>query len=133
MIKTEYLNINKSCSYFFIGYFIYFSNIIPFSGLPSKNSLSTPSSPCFYDCAHQHSHPLPPPHPGIPLHWAMEPSQDQKPLLPLMSNKAILCYKNSWSHGSLHVYPSSQLYDCPGAKYKYSILVLLMSLLAVRN
>jgi hypothetical protein len=30
--------------------------------------------------------------PGIPLHWGIEPPQDQRPLLPLMSYKAILCY-----------------------------------------
>jgi hypothetical protein len=34
----------------------------------------------------------------------MEPSQDQEPLLPLMSHKAILCYIYSWSHGSFCVY-----------------------------
>jgi hypothetical protein len=34
----------------------------------------------------------------------MEPSQDQGLLLPLMSKKAILCYKCGWSHGSLHVF-----------------------------
>ena len=49
-------------------------------------------------------HPLQPPRPGIPLHWGIKPSQDQAPLLPLMSNKAILCYLCGWSHGSLHVY-----------------------------
>jgi hypothetical protein len=30
--------------------------------------------------------------------------QDQGPLLPLMLNKAILCYICSWYHGSLHFY-----------------------------
>jgi hypothetical protein len=35
--------------------------------------------------------------PGIPLHWGTEPSQDQGPLLSLMSHKAILCYICSWS------------------------------------
>jgi hypothetical protein len=34
----------------------------------------------------------------------MESSQDQEPLLPLMSNKSILCYICSCSHESLHVY-----------------------------
>jgi hypothetical protein len=34
-------------------------------------------------------------------HWAL---RDQRPLLPLMIVKAILCYICSWSHGSLHVY-----------------------------
>jgi hypothetical protein len=41
--------------------------------------------------------------PSIPLHWGIEPSQDQGPLLPLMPHKAILCYMCSWSHGSLLV------------------------------
>ena len=41
---------------------------------------------------------------GIPLHWGIKPSQDQGPLLPLMSKKAILCYICSWSHASLHGY-----------------------------
>jgi hypothetical protein len=51
--------------------------------------------------------PLPPAHypwPLIPLHWGIEPSQDQGPFFPLMSDKAILCYICGWSHGSLHVY-----------------------------
>ena len=43
-----------------------------------------------YRCSHTHR--LLPPHPDIPLHWGIEPSQDQGPLLPLMPNKAILCY-----------------------------------------
>jgi hypothetical protein len=41
------------------------------------------------------------------LSWhspTLGPSQDQRPLLPLIFNKAILCYICSWSHGSLHVY-----------------------------
>jgi hypothetical protein len=61
-------------------------------------------SPCFYNSTPPPTHPLPPPCPGIPLHWGIKPSQDQGPLLPLMPNKAILCYMCSWSHGSLHMY-----------------------------
>jgi hypothetical protein len=38
------------------------------------------------------THPLLLSCPGIPLHWGIEHSQDQKPLLTLMSNKAILWY-----------------------------------------
>jgi hypothetical protein len=34
----------------------------------------------------------------ISLHWGIEPSQDQGPLLPPMPDKAILCYICSWSH-----------------------------------
>ena len=40
-----------------------------------------------------------PPHPGTCLHWGIKPSQDQEPLLPLMSDKVILCYICSWNHG----------------------------------
>jgi hypothetical protein len=58
-----------------------------------------PSPPCLYEGA-----PLLSSLPGISLHWSMEPPQAQGPLLPLMSNKAILCHICSWSNGSLHVY-----------------------------
>ena len=84
--------------------FIYISIVIPFPGFPSRNPLSHPSSPCFYEGAHPPSYPLPIPCPCIPVHWGMEPSQDQGLLLPLMSDKAILCYKRGWSHGYLHVF-----------------------------
>ena len=46
-------------------------------------------------------HPLLPHRPGIPLHWDIEPTQDQGPPLLLMPDKAILCYICIWSHGSL--------------------------------
>jgi hypothetical protein len=72
--------------------------ISKYTGFPSENPLSPPDSYCSV------THPLPLPGPGIPLHWSIEPSQDQGPLLPLMTNKAILCYICSWSHGSLHLY-----------------------------
>ena len=36
--------------------------------------------------------PLPLPSPGIPLFWGIESSQDQRPLLPLMADQAIVCY-----------------------------------------
>ena len=59
----------------------------------------------------QNPHPIPlplllnPPTPAsLPLHWGIETSQDQGPLLSLTSNKAILCYICGWSHGSFHVY-----------------------------
>jgi hypothetical protein len=48
--------------------------------------------------------PTPIPRPGIPLYWGKEPSKDLGPLLPLMTNKAILFYICSWSHESHHVY-----------------------------
>jgi hypothetical protein len=76
---------------------------LPVSPTP-QNPLSHPSSPCFNEGAPPLPHPPQPPRPCIPLHWGIEPSQDQGPLLPLMSNKTILCYICGWSHGSLHVY-----------------------------
>jgi hypothetical protein len=69
-----------------------------------QKSPSHPSSPCFYEDVRPPTYPLPPPCPGIPLHWGIEPSQDQGPLLLLMPDKAIFCYICSWSQGSLHVY-----------------------------
>jgi len=44
------------------------------------------------------------PCPGIPQQCDMELSQDQGPFLPLMPNKAILCYICYWRHESFHVY-----------------------------
>ena len=72
----------------------------PFLVSPLKNPLplSPPTSTC------SPTHPLPLPGPRIPLHWGIEPSQDQRPLLLLMTDKAILCYICSWSHESHHVF-----------------------------
>jgi hypothetical protein len=95
-------------SFFFLFFldifFICISNFIPFLDFPFRNLLSHLPSSCFYESVFPHTHLLPLPGPGIPLHWGIEPSQDQGLLLLSMSDKAILCYKCSWSHGSLHVY-----------------------------
>jgi hypothetical protein len=48
------------------------------------------------------THPLLPQCPNIPLPWVIEPPQDQGTPLPVMPDKAILCYISSWSHGSPH-------------------------------
>ena len=50
------------------------------------------------------THPFPFLYPDIPLHGVIKPSQDQGPLLALMSHKAIFCCISGWSHGSLYVY-----------------------------
>ena len=97
------------CAHFFLVFFplfldiffIYMSNVIPFPGLPSGNPLSHLSSPCLYEGT---PHPLLPSCPGIPLHWGIKHPQAQGLLLPLMSDKAILCHICGRSHGSLHVY-----------------------------
>ena len=85
-------------------FFIYISNVNPFPSPPKGNPLFHQPSSCFYEGVPPPTYPLLPPHPGIPLHWDIEPSQDQRPLLPLMPNKAILYYICSLSHGLLHVY-----------------------------
>ena len=85
--------------YFLLNIFIiYISNVSPFPGFPSEKPLSYPPT------SFSPTHLLQLPYPGIPLYWGIEPSQDQRPLLPLMSNRATLCYICSWNHGSLHVY-----------------------------
>jgi hypothetical protein len=69
--------------YFLDIFFIYISNVITFSNLPSRNPLSPPL-PLL---------PNPPttiPGPGISPIQGIEPSQDQGPLFPLMTDQAIL-------------------------------------------
>ena len=73
-------------------FFIYTSNVFPFPGLTFGNSLSHPLSPCLYEGIHPPTYPLPSSCPGLPLHWGIEHPQAQGPLLPLMSNMAILCH-----------------------------------------
>jgi hypothetical protein len=62
------------------------------------------SFPCLHKGAPLPTHPLLSHHPSIPLCWGIKPAQDQGPLLPLITEKSIICYICSWSHGSLHVY-----------------------------
>ena len=78
-------------------FFIYILRVIPFPHFLPRNNLSHLPSPC------SPTYPLPLPCPGIPLHWSIKPSQDQGPLISLMSNKAILCCISGWSQRSLHV------------------------------
>jgi hypothetical protein len=91
--------------FLFIGYFLYLYFKSYHLSLPPEVSYSIPPPP-----ASMRVFPNPPTHPfrhfcpPISLHWAIEPSQDRGPLLPLMPNKAILCYIYGWSHGTLHVY-----------------------------
>ena len=71
-------------SYFLLDiFFIYISNVILFPGFPSENPLSHPPLACSL------THLLLLPCPGIPLHWGIDPSQDQEPLLSLMSQGAM--------------------------------------------
>jgi len=86
--------------FFFLNFFldiwcICISNVIPFPPLPYLFPL------LLWGCSHSHT--LPPQHPGIPLHWGNEPSENQGLLL-LMPDNVILCHICGWSHGSPYVY-----------------------------
>ena len=85
-------------------FYLFIFHVIPFPDFPSGSPLSHPPSLCLAVQVLPHTHLLLCPHPNIPLHWGMEPSQDQGPLLSLMPDKAILCYVGRWSLGSFHVY-----------------------------
>jgi hypothetical protein len=91
---------------FSIGYFIYLYvyQMLPPSLFPLYKPPIPSPAPYFYEGAPPPIHPLLPHHPGIPLCWGIKPPLDQGLPLPLMPDKAILCYMCGWSHGSLHVY-----------------------------
>jgi hypothetical protein len=83
------------CSDFFnwIFYLFTFQMLSAFPVSPQENPyhiLPLPNSVRVLH--HPPTDPIPPPYPGIPLHWGIEPSQDQWSLLPLISEKTILCY-----------------------------------------
>jgi hypothetical protein len=83
-IQTGVMNFIQYFS--FIRYFLYLHfKFYSFSSFPLWKAPYPIPPPCSLN------HPLPLPCPGVPLHWG--PSQDQGPLLSLMSHKAILCYK----------------------------------------
>jgi hypothetical protein len=54
-------------------FFIFISNVTSFLGPSPRNSLSHPPSLSFYEGVPPTTHPLLPPHPGILLHWGIEP------------------------------------------------------------
>ena len=51
-----------------------------------------PIPPASMRVAPPSTHPFLPSRPDIPLHWGIKPPQDQGLVLPLMSDKAILCH-----------------------------------------
>jgi hypothetical protein len=75
-----------------------FQMLSSFLFFPPKTPYPVYPTPC------SPTHLLPLPCPGIPLQCGFKPSQDQIPLLPLISYKAILCYICGWRHGFLYVY-----------------------------
>jgi hypothetical protein len=87
-------NLRKMVIFLLDIFFIYISNVIPFPSF-SFRTLIPSLFPCFYEGVLPPTYPLLLPHPGIPLHWRIKPSQDQGRLLPLIWG---------WSHGSLCMY-----------------------------
>ena len=81
-----------------------FQMLYPFPVLPPKPLLQPPLPASMRVFLHPPTHSCLPtqafPYTGA----SIEPSWDQGPRLPLIPNKAILCYICGWSHGSLHVY-----------------------------
>jgi hypothetical protein len=84
--------------------FICISSVVPLSSFLSTTSSSYPPLLCLYEGAPAPTHPFQLHLSSIPLCWGIKPPQDQRPSLPLMPDKATLCYICSWSHGSVHVY-----------------------------
>jgi hypothetical protein len=83
---------------FFLFYWVFslftFQMLYFFLVSPWKSPILFPS-PYFYESIPLPTHPLlppPPPRPASLLQWGTEPSQDQRLPLPLMLDKAILCY-----------------------------------------
>jgi hypothetical protein len=71
--------VNTSYFFEFDIFLIYISNVIPFLFSPPKISYSHP-----LPCSPTQSLPLPGAY--IPLYWGIEPSWDQRPLIPSMTN-----------------------------------------------
>jgi hypothetical protein len=100
--KGLYCNFNFLNTYFFtfiVILFIYISNVIPLPSFPSTNSLSPPPSACLYEGAPLPTHPLGLQPPSVSLSWVIKPPLDQGAPLPVMLDKAFLCYIFIWSHG----------------------------------
>jgi hypothetical protein len=104
IIRDTVLSLFYSFRFLLDIFFIYISNVIPFSSYSRPQNPLQTSFPCFSEGVPPTTHPFPPPHLSIPIHRGIEPSQDQEPPFLLMPNKAILCYIYGWSHGSPHVY-----------------------------
>jgi hypothetical protein len=85
---------------FYCLFYLFTFQIISPSQFPLCNPPIPYPSPWLYEGAPPPTHPLS----NIPLPWGIQPPQDQGPPLPLISDKAILCYICGWSHRPLHVY-----------------------------
>jgi hypothetical protein len=96
----------------FILFFINHSICLHLKWYPTSQLLlhnpPTPHQPflpslCLYEGAALSTYRILPHCSSIPLCWGIKPPQDQGQPLPLMSDKAILCYICIWSPGALPV------------------------------
>jgi hypothetical protein len=71
---------------------------------PPTHTLPAIPPPCLYEGTPPLTHLLLPHSSSITLHRGIKPPQDQGPPLPLISDKAILCYLCIWSNGFLPEY-----------------------------
>jgi hypothetical protein len=78
--------------------FIFILNFIPLPGFPSSKLLSPPSFPLLLWGSSSTHLPSLPHCTSVFLHWGIKLPQDQECPLPLMPDKAILCYICSWSY-----------------------------------
>jgi hypothetical protein len=84
--------ISKFFIFYWLFYLFTFQMLSPFPVSPLQ-TFPIPLPPASMRVLPPHS--LPPLYPSIPLHWGIEPSQDQGPPLLLMPDKAICCYSCS--------------------------------------
>jgi hypothetical protein len=89
--------------YYWLLYLFTFKMLSPFPISPLKTPVPSLSPLPLGGCSPL-THPLIPHRSSTLLCWGIEPPQDQGPPLPLMSDKAVLCYICGWSHGPIHVY-----------------------------
>jgi hypothetical protein len=61
---------NKLFSFLLNIFFIYVSNVIPFS-VSLSSPLSHPPSPCFYEGVPPPTYPNPPPNPRFSIYWSI--------------------------------------------------------------
>ena len=103
-LKVQMLLIrNTTFNYFLkLGYFIYLHfKCCPPSLCPLPNPLIPSPSPLPLRGGTPPTHTLQHQPSTIPLHWDIKPPQNQRSPLPLIPDKAVLCYICTWSHGPI--------------------------------
>ena len=120
---------NTTFNYFLkLGYFNYLHfKCCPPSLCPLPNPLIPSPSPLPLRGGTPPTHTLQHQPSTIPLHWDIKPPQNQRSPLPLIPDKAVLCYICTWSHGPI---PYTFFFDglVPGRAWGSGYLILLLFL-----